>query len=400
MKKQIALAIGLAVLSTGALASKARLEALGQDGEGSMFLDDSRNVMMNPAVLNYHKDFVTMEWGDTSSTLDSASGPRAEGGLFKAAGNMVYGIYFGNESNLSDLARLDSGTPEESNTTDFFVAGDAGVQWGARLSYEDYENKQGNDDQSASSMGIKLGIISGDIEGFLDFGLGSKAENGDDEYEGKGSMDIGITYGQGDVDYMIKVKTAAVEDEDGNEIKGSETKVAVAKTYKLNDKATMWASAEYNMNTYECDDAAFDAVCVLETNSGVPAALGGTDTAVGENKLTYLPVSIALEVIAKEWLTLRGSVTSNVMGTYENDDGDKATIADSTVVAAGATLSFGDLSFDGMIGNGGKSCINATTKAPTTENNAAAVCSGNTNSENGVLNTQNLLSRVSMTYKF
>lgn len=38
MKKQIAIAMGLAVLSTGALASKARLEALGQDSFGSWFL--------------------------------------------------------------------------------------------------------------------------------------------------------------------------------------------------------------------------------------------------------------------------------------------------------------------------------------------------------------------------
>ncbi len=387
MKKQIALAIGLAVLSTGALASKARLEALGQDGEGSMFLDDSRNVMMNPAVLNYHKDFVTLEWGDTSETGDQASTPRAEGGLFKAAGNMVYGIYFGNESNLSNIARANKSTQTESNTTDLFVAGDAGVQWGARLSYEDYENEQGTNDDSASSMGIRLGIISGDIEGFLDFGLGNKSEDdAGGETEGKGSMDIGITYGQGDVDYMVKVKTAAVEDEDGDEIKGSETKVAVAKTYKLNDKATMWASAEYNMNTYECDAATFDAVCA--NKAGVTAG-----TAAGENKLTFLPVSIALEVMAKEWLTLRGSVTSNVMGTYEDDDGDKATIANSTVVAAGATLVFGDLSFDGMIGNSSR--VEETTDGDSTDS-----IGNDTSGGAGALRSDILMSRVSMTYKF
>ena len=82
MKKHITLALGLVVLSGSAFASKARLEALGQNADGSQFLSDSRNVFLNAAHLNYHKDFVTFEWGDTnqeaaSDDIDSAATPKA-----------------------------------------------------------------------------------------------------------------------------------------------------------------------------------------------------------------------------------------------------------------------------------------------------------------------------------
>src|SRR5690606_13118987 len=97
MKKQIAIALGLAVVSTSAFATKARLEALGEDANGSMFISDNRNVFLNPATINYHKDFVTLEWGDTTQAVDAAETPRAEGGFFKASGNMVYGLYLGSE---------------------------------------------------------------------------------------------------------------------------------------------------------------------------------------------------------------------------------------------------------------------------------------------------------------
>lgn len=377
MKKKIALAMGLAVLSTGALASKARLQALGEDTFGSFFLEDSRNVTLNPALLNMHKDFVVLEWGDTDTGTtnaasadddqDGAANPKAEGGLFKASGNMVYGLYFGDESNTANSLRaaaMGASAVSESNNTSFYVAGDAGVQWGVKLTYHSYENEQGSNDISSSASRATLGIVSGDVEGFLNMGLENKAENGSAEFEGKGSYQLGLTYGMGDVDYMAEVRSITVEDASGDEYTANFTRLGVAKTYKLNDKATVWTSAWYKMD-----------------NTSNDLAQAG---ATGEEKLTYLPVTLALEVAAKDWLTLRGSVSNNVMGTEEDDDGDKETIADTTKVAAGASLLFGDLTIDGMIGN--------------TDNNQTV--GEDTTGGNGTLRTDALMSRVSMTYKF
>ena len=365
MKKQIAIAIGLAVLSTGALASKARLQALGQDTFGSFFLDDARNVTMNPALLNMHKDFVTLEWGNTTNGQDAAATPKAEGGMFKASGNMIYGLYFGDESNTGNALRnaaMGANAVHESNNTSFYVAGDAGVQWGVKLTYHDFKDETGATDIESSATRARVGINSGDIESFLAIGLTNKAEKGGSEFEGKGSYQLGVTYNKNDVDYMLEIRTITVEDAAGDEYTANFTRIGAAKAYKLNDKANVWTSAWYKMDNSKNE----------LTASGAP----------GDNNETYLPVSIALEVSAKEWLTLRGSITSEVIGTTENEAGDKETRADSTSVAAGASLLFGDLTIDGMIGN--------------SDNNTTVTES----TQNGTLRTDALMSRVSMTYKF
>lgn len=370
MKKQLIIAMGLAVLSTSAFASKARLVALGQDAYGSFFLDDARNVTLNPAQLNYHKDFVTMEWGQTTNTPDSATTPRAEGGMFKASGNMVYGLYFGDESDTANGIRAAAGVDSESNNTAFYVAGDAGVQWGVKLNYHEFKDKQGSNDITSSATRAIFGIVSGDLEGFLKVGLVNKAEKGANEFEGKGSYNLGLTYGVADIDYLLEVRAITAENAGGDEFKAQYVRLGAAKQYKLNDKANVWTSAWYNMDNTTCD---------------MGAGCANTGRGQGDQKDAYLPVSIALEVMANDWLTLRGSVTSNVIGETEDDNGDKKTMEDTTSVAAGATLSWGDLALDGVIGNSAA---------------GAAASSDNTSGGNGNLRSDNLMSRVSMTYKF
>lgn len=382
MKKKIAGLLGLALLSTSAFASKARLQALGEDTYGSFFLDDARNVTLNPAMLNFHKDFIILEWGNTATSTttfegtdftlstdqDLAAAPKAEGGMFKAVGNMVYGLYFGDESNTANGLRtlaMGANAVHEQNDVHFYVAGDAGVQWGLKVTYHDYKDETTANEVKSSASRIALGIISGDIEAFLTMGLQNKAEDKDgDEFKGKGSYQLGLTYGMGDVDYMVELRSIQVEDKNGDEFKADYKRVGVAKTYKLNDKATAWASAWYKMDNSKNDMTAVSAY--------------------GDLKKTYLPVTMAVEVMVKDWLVLRGSVGANVIGTTENNNGDKQTIANSTLVTAGAGIVFGDLVIDGMIGN--------------TDNNTTVAES--TAGGNGTLRTDALMSRVSMTYKF
>lgn len=375
MKKQIAIAtLGLAVLSTSAFASKARLEALGQDADGSQFLDDERNVLLNPAHLNYHKDFVTMEFGDTQADTDEPASPRAEGGMFKASGNMVYGIYFGNENDNAFRSNAGVTAIENQNNTDFFIAGDAGIQWGARLSYHQFSDKQqgANQDHKSDLTVLRVGVISGDTEAFLKYGLTNKAEDGAAEFEMKSDMDLGVTHSVGDIDYILRYISGEYENAGGDANKFQNTHIGVARNYKLNDKAQAWASAFYKMDT--TDDE-----------------IGGAN----ETKNNYLPVVIGLEYMAKEWLTLRGSVGQQIIGENENNAGDKATNANTTFVAAGASLVFGDMSIDGLISNNANG-NGSPAAASATDANAGR----NTAGGNGTLRTDALMSRVSMTYKF
>src|SRR6476659_1261938 len=101
MKKQLTVALGLAVLATPAFATKARLQALGEDNYGSAYINDNRNVWLNAAQINNHKDLVTYEFG-SNQTADNAATPRGEGGIFKAMGNMVYGVQFGGASTTAN----------------------------------------------------------------------------------------------------------------------------------------------------------------------------------------------------------------------------------------------------------------------------------------------------------
>lgn len=381
MKKHIASILGVALISTSAFASKARLQALGEDTYGSLFLDDARNVVLNPAMLNFHKDFVVMEWGatDTGTTTfngqnlgqdtdqDLATAPKAEGGMFMASGNMIYGLYFGDESNTANGLRtlsMGANAIHESNNVSLYAAGDAGVQWGVKLTHHSFENEQGGADQKSSASRLGVGVISGDVEAFLKMGLTNTAENGTAEFEGKGSFQVGVTYAMGDVDYLLEVRSFQAEDANGDEFKAQYTRIGVAKTYKLNDKATAWASAWYKMDNTENDWTAI--------------------AATGETKLTYLPVTMAVEVMAKDWLALRGSIGANVIGTEEDDSGDKETLTTRPLINAGAGIMFGDFVVDGLIGNN-------TSTGPGAESTAGGV---------GTLRTDTLMSRVSMTYKF
>ena len=100
----------------------------------------------------------------------------------------------------------------------------------------------------------------------------------------------------------------------------------------------------------------------------------GVATADKTTDLT-LPVTLGFETEATSWLTLRGSVGQNVILNNRKVEGTgatKSTIANTTTVAAGASLTFGKLALDGSIGKMGT----------------------------GTLNTDDLMSRVGVTYSF
>lgn len=407
MKKQIALAMGLTFMSGSVFATKARLQALGEDVNGSQFISDNRNVFLNSATLNYHKDIVTMEWGDTTNGADSSQTPRAEGGFFKSTGNMAYGVYLGSESDTANGLRAAAGVSNtnaafngtngmaEQNNIDLFIAGDAGVQWGANVTYHSYSDEQNGsgNDITSDSLRTRLGVISGNTEAFLNVSIVGTAENKgqDTELEGKGAYDLGVAHQMDDLTYMARVQQIGAEEKDGDEFSSQKISLGAAKEYKINSMTNIWVSGFVKQDTYTCD---FDSVNI---GPGVVTSCGILGRDSGDTKDTYIPVTVAAEINVKEWLTLRGSVAQNVYGVNENDDGDEATMANSTVVNAGASLIFGDLQFDGVIGNA-ETCENVDVNSDGTNDNVA--CGADANSNAGILNTENIMSRVSMTYRF
>ena len=395
MKKQLVVALGLTVLATPAFASKARLQALGEDTYGSFYVNDNRNVFYNAAQVNNHKDLVTFEFGDTTannatSGVDSTESPRAEGGVFKSMGNLVYGVYLGSESNTGNGFRAASAVnlaqASEENNIDLFVAGDAGVKWGANLTYSKSgkDEKAGVGDASQEAIRTRLGVIAGDIEGFANINITNKAEDSNgDEFKGKLGFQVGAIYNINDYRAFAEYRDFSGEakgTQDGD-LKASQLQVGAGRTSKLNDKATLFTKAQFQMNKGSNDTALAGTVGTLDGVSG--CSLAGA-VACEEYKAMFVPVVVGLEYDAASWLVLRGSVSQTVWGKEEDKD-DSRPFHNTTVVNAGATLKFGELSVDGVIGNSA----------------SGAAASGTDTSEGaGNLRTDNLMSRVSMTYRF
>lgn len=391
MKRNVLVIAGLAVLSTSAFASKARMEALGQ-GSASYYLLDSRSVFVNPASLNEMKNYVVTEWG-ASAQSDSTTAPRAEGGFFREMGAFSYGLYLGNNGDTRTSAGATTQFLQHQNAMDLMLAGDMGMKWGARLHYANSKDETAvaNLEKKNSALGLGLGVSHGDMEGYANISLSDKSEGATvagDVWKRKPGIQIGGSYKWSGMNFFADYTSTNEELTKGasstlttwtvntigtaaattlgtgtNTHKTSEITLGTAKTHEVNPTARVIVDGRLVMSTDE---------------------IGGSTGTNGKTKATSLPLTIALETEATSWLTLRGSVSQNViLGSTKSVAGKTTTVADSTTVNAGATLAFGKLKVDGVIGN-----------------TPGARSGGTVGAKEGVLSTDNLMSRVGVTYNF
>ena len=393
MKKTLVIA-GLAVLSTSAFASKARMEALGQ-GSYSYYLNDSRSVFLNPAALNDMKNYVVTEWG-AAQQADLTTSPRAEGGFFREMGSFAYGLYLGNNG----AARTVGSTGkflDHQNAMDLMLAGDMGMKWGARLHYANSKDESASTahpvNAKNSALGLGLGLSHGDMEAYTNITLSDKSEGAavaGDIWKRKPGFQVGGSYKWSGMTYFADYNSTNEEVTAGSAALTSAT---------LGSTLTLIATG--TTATHKTSDITVGAARVHEVNPGArimtdaklvlsSEEIGGSSntTVNGKVKTTTLPVTIGMEADATSWLTLRGNVHQNViLGSTKSIAGKTTTIANSTTVDAGATLNFGKLKVDGSIGNTGAG-------------NTYTETNGKVTSKTGVLSTSNLLTRVGVTYMF
>ncbi len=404
MKKIILSAVALSTLSMSAYASKARILALGDETEDNFYVMDSRYIFTNSSYAADFADQVMLEWGGTGSasagTLDQDKDPKAMGGFLKKSGAYTYGAYLGNESNVSSFLRIlasstDTVLQTADNQIDVFVAGGADMKWGFNFLYAGAETKETNKETiKDSAMAMRLGAHQDNWDGFANISLKSESENkngtGKPKFEGKLGFQLGGSYTMNDVKFHGSYKKFDWE-QTLSDVKtdGGFTRMDLGfgRTYKVADEGKVFARVQYTKLNVELKYAAGTA----------------------ELDRTVMPLIIGYEGKATSWLTLRGSVSHNLhskvkstklgsviqgaattaalqnsaLTAYNGSTTDgESTIANSTSVNAGATLEFGALSIDGFVG--------------TTDLNRAATAE----SKKGVLATDNLLTRVGMTYKF
>lgn len=454
MKKSLLIVSALSLISTSAMATQARLLALGMnetDNEGLYHISDARNMFLNPAYINIYNDQAIFEWGNvgqyataggaSAATLNNnALSPKAQGGVIKKHGDFVYGLYFGNESNTSSLLRV-AGTSAFStlngfgttvaskmlatsdNQVDLFFGGGSDLKWALNpvLTFGKDDARKSKD----SGISLRAGLIGSGWDAHLNLSLGSKAEATDtisvgaftnrvvtQEFEGK----LGV---QGGGSYVISgnnrvfgyVKHYGWEQKDNfasynltdavnvPAASGGGTGIGGQQGTVKGDFTSMhlgWGS-HTDVNT---TDKLFYSLTAKKTDINLKFSNKG------EIRHIVIPVTVGYEAQATEWLTLRGSVVQNIWGQQDNKNVNnytgatgtrlnrvastlisqiyggtgKKTLANSTAVNAGATLTFGQLSVDGLIG--------------TTSTAGAA------NTKAGILSLSNLESSVGVTYKF
>jgi uncharacterized protein YhjY with autotransporter beta-barrel domain len=377
MKKQIVLAT-IATLATGSVyATKARMNALGQGQEkGSFYIDDTRNVFRNAARINKTNNYAVTEWG-TADTAASGTANNAEGGFFRNGGSINYGVYLGSNINDNDgltgfaaglggsaVGTFSATEQDRSNDLDLFIGGDMGVEWGARIKYGSSKTEGAGTFLEAkhSQLGLGLGMVMGDLNAYVNYTLNDKYENntgtasagitGEDD----GSMNIGVGYDWMDMTFFADYDKRAFEYVGGTGVAADTTErtvltVGAGYTKEVSSTSRMFTDISYVNTSAEDKDGAV-ATTALEVDR------------------SELPVTVGFETDATSWLTIRGSISQNILvNSQKVKQGAAAEVSstrnDTTDVQAGATLNFGKLMIDGMIGTGGAGGTATATDAGT-----------------------------------
>lgn len=428
MNKLLTVGTALMLLSTSAFASKARLIALGEDKDGSYFVSDYRNLYINPSEINSLGNLAVVEWGSNGRqllnsskfSLDADNEPKAQGGVVYGLSNgLKLGVILGDETDVAALTRALSSNSltavstqflqTADNVLDVFVGGSAAVNWGANLLYTQSKSEVTGSRYSQNAIATRLGVNSGAWNAHLLLALGAKADAPDNTqlptYKGKFGARLGGGYdlsSEGKIfamyeNYSWKQDNNVTDERTGSFMKGF---VGYGHQKKVNESGTLFAKG------------------MVEVIGIKLSAVTGLVQAKIDRMA--VPLTFGYEHSATDWLTLRGSVVQNLWGTIK-DAGlqanfgtagagttgallrnlasarygsstnaihdSKSTLANSTSVNAGATLKFGSVEVDGLIGS-------------TTASRSAGTVAAVANTNGGVLALDNLETRVAVTYKF
>ncbi len=420
--KKMAVVAGLAVLSTSAFATRARMEALGQaQAQGSYFMRDSRTIFRNASHINDQKNYIYAELGDSAAANNGTNGNgEAEGGFVKDAGKFVYGVMLNfQRDDASAIGTVDGDLDGATNTAndarflgederiDLFFGGDAGIQWGVNLSYA-YQKDENNDDNDGAGtiagnsnstqsstynyLGLNLGMTMGDIEGWLNMDINEEAEGaiedgtgaaiiGSENYtsEGDFSFQVGFSYAMRDhvlyVEYDKDGKESNLQTGNNDAVDFEETvlTLGVAKMMEVNEKSRWFWDIALRLDEQE-------------------TTLGQVSRSIDNNDLQF---TVGFESDVRSWLTLRGSIQQNVIysrldtelvdgATATNSNSDDGTQFSTTTANLGATVTLGDIAVDGVLG------VN--------EDDTAANSTFNKRGRFGF--GDNMFTRVAVTYNF
>ena len=327
MKKHLLIAGGLAAMSTTAFGTVSRMNALQQDtAKGSYYISDTRNVFRTAGSLNETKNYAVIE------------GARTDGGFFRSHGSFNYGLYLG-DTTYGNLNGDGTNTPA---SMDLFLAGDAGMSWGARLGYTSYTT-EATGASAAEGSSFDLGL-SAEVAGaniWLNFVPGSteKSTAGSaTETEHNSDMNVGVTYGLGGWTAFFEYESDGGNKSTGNDFASTTMTIGAGRTSEGANGSKMYTDIKLVMG--DKDDGRNEA----------------TSRAENAESMT-IPITVGFEAAATSWLTLRGSISQSLYGSrtcsgnclVASTTTTTEISASSTQLAAGASFNFGALQVDGDV---------------------------------------------------
>ena len=371
MKKVFLGAATLALLSTSAYATKARLLALGDEIEDNYYTMDDRYIFTNASFINNYGDMVVYEHGSEgatsyatsfttttapNTTLDTDQNPKAMGGFLKKHGKFTYGAYLGNESNVSSLLRIiasdgndtDGYLATSDNQIDIFFGGQAGVNWGVDFIYAASDRKNaGSEKLEDSAMAIRMGVNKDNWDAYANVSLNSESENKDtgNKFDGKLGLQLGgsYTFNQ-DLKVYGSMKMFDWEQTHGN---GTTALASFGTTDGGFTRFDIGVGKEFTPSN---DTMVF--VRTQATKIDIEIDYTGAKVELGT---INIPLIVGFEKKANEWLTLRGSVSQTVFGEADStklgvlltDAGLPAATDAAGLKAAGIGAYGGNFSSDG-----------------------------------------------------
>ncbi len=332
MKNTLALVLALAVVSSPAYASRARLEALGEGKNGSYYVNDARNMFLNPASIVKHKKKLMLELGaPTAAGAEGVNDSLAQGGFINTFGDFTYALYLNNASDTMAAATQPANI-QPDGAIELQLAGEGALNWG--LGITTAGNNQGAN--NSSYWGVRAGIEKDALAVFATLGLSSKANIGTLEaLKGKLRLDAGATYRMDNMTVFGKYSTSTNDVNQGTgvvEQNATSFGAGVGFQKEMTKATTMFTRVEAAYAT---------------------AKNAGTTTSKAYN----LPLVLGAETQALSWLAVRGSIGHSLIGQSITG---RADLSGLTSVGAGVGMTFGDLTIDGLVSSGGVTPVAAT----------------------------------------
>jgi len=339
MKKTLVVAAGLAVLSTSAFASKARVSALNQSAAlGSYYMEDTRNVWRSAGAFS--GNYVIIEHGTnnaipTSEDFDNGVSATAEGGFFREGSMFNYGLYLNSTDTYGNIPSFVAGA--DVARADLFLASNSGMKWGVRLGYTSFNydsGVEGANETSATGIDLSLNAELGGANVWLSFAPAGTLENGalnEDQtaqidVETESDMRLGATY-----DYGDHTLFAEYASEGGPKGADAMTVLTVG--------AGRTMTTDSGMFFY---DISYQSVSGYNHNSDLD-----DDGKNDDQSVTRLPVTFGFEAQATSWLQWRVSIQQSLLGSLEAASSSLS--GRTTKVGAGASLTWGNLQVDGTL---------------------------------------------------